>query len=310
MAAYVAAVAGQRGKDAGALASAGAPKVSNKPIAAKNGVLEMDADPTGALAFASTKATAPAGALEFVMGNESSRAAQHRAGRATGRARWSGRAGSRPSRRREGREVHLPVHGPGPRRRWHEGRTDGQVGIRWGIAGVPTPSMPQAFDLASVSGGQCGQLPAIAGEAATSRPVRRSARSPFRPPPSRSGSRPPSPRAAGRARSSRPDAPAATMQRSRAAAPARRMSRTRGQHARQHRRLQRPGGPRRSRSPWPPARCPGARGRSPRSARRSGGRPRRGRRVNSSSRSGSSTTPTAPPSASSRAMLTAHAGKP
>jgi plastocyanin len=72
VAAYVASVAGQPGKDAGALASAGAPKVSNKPIAAKNGVLTMDADPTGALAFASTKATAPAGALEFVMGNESS----------------------------------------------------------------------------------------------------------------------------------------------------------------------------------------------------------------------------------------------
>lgn len=72
VAAYVAAVAGQPGKDAGALASAGAPKVSTKPIAAKNGVLEMDADPTGALAFASSKATAPAGALEFVMANEAS----------------------------------------------------------------------------------------------------------------------------------------------------------------------------------------------------------------------------------------------
>ncbi len=72
VAAYVAAVAGQPGKDAGALASAGQPEVSNKPIAAKNGVLTMDADPNGGLAFASTKATAPAGALEFVMGNESS----------------------------------------------------------------------------------------------------------------------------------------------------------------------------------------------------------------------------------------------
>jgi len=72
VAAYVAAVAGKGGKDAGALASAGAPEVSNKPIAAKDGVLTMDADPTGALAFASTKATAMAGALEFVMGNESS----------------------------------------------------------------------------------------------------------------------------------------------------------------------------------------------------------------------------------------------
>ena len=72
VAAYVAAAAGQGGKDAGALASAGALEVSSKPIPAKNGVLTMDADPTGALAFASTKATAPAGALEFVMGNESS----------------------------------------------------------------------------------------------------------------------------------------------------------------------------------------------------------------------------------------------
>jgi mono/diheme cytochrome c family protein len=72
VAAYVAAVAGKSGKDGGALAAAGQPKVSNKPIAAKGGVLTMDADPTGALAFASTKATAPAGSLEFVMGNESS----------------------------------------------------------------------------------------------------------------------------------------------------------------------------------------------------------------------------------------------
>jgi len=71
VAAYVAAVAGKPGKDGGALAAAGAPKVSNKPIPAEGGVLTMDADPTGALAFASTKATAMAGALEFVMGNES-----------------------------------------------------------------------------------------------------------------------------------------------------------------------------------------------------------------------------------------------
>lgn len=75
VAAYVAAVAGQGGKDAGALASAGAPKTSSKPIAAENGVLTIDADPNGNLAFASSKATAPAGALEFVMDNEA--AIQH-----------------------------------------------------------------------------------------------------------------------------------------------------------------------------------------------------------------------------------------
>jgi plastocyanin len=72
VAAYVALVAGQSGKDTGALANAGKPKTSNKPIAAKGGKLTMDADPTGALAFASTRATAPAGSLQVAMGNESS----------------------------------------------------------------------------------------------------------------------------------------------------------------------------------------------------------------------------------------------
>ena len=70
VAAYVAAVAGQPGEDTGALAEAGA-KVASKPIAAENGTLEMSADPSGALAFASTKATAPPGPLEVVMPNES-----------------------------------------------------------------------------------------------------------------------------------------------------------------------------------------------------------------------------------------------
>jgi mono/diheme cytochrome c family protein len=75
VAAYVAAVAGQKGKDAGQLASAGAPKVSNKPIAAKGGKLEIDANPTGALAFASTKADAPGGSLQILSLNKS--AVQH-----------------------------------------------------------------------------------------------------------------------------------------------------------------------------------------------------------------------------------------
>ena len=57
--------------DEGKLASAGAPEVSNKPIAAEAGSLEIDASPTGALAFASTQATAPPGALEILSLNES-----------------------------------------------------------------------------------------------------------------------------------------------------------------------------------------------------------------------------------------------
>lgn len=71
VAAYVAEVAGQPGEDEGRLATAGQPKVSNKPIAAKGGKLEIDASPTGALAFASSKATAPPGPLEILSANES-----------------------------------------------------------------------------------------------------------------------------------------------------------------------------------------------------------------------------------------------
>ncbi len=69
---YVGRVAATEGKDRGALATAGAPKVSNKPIAAKAGKLQMDANPSGALAYESTKAIAPAGSLEIAMLNPAS----------------------------------------------------------------------------------------------------------------------------------------------------------------------------------------------------------------------------------------------
>lgn len=71
VAAYVAAVAGQSGKDQGALAVAGAPKVSNKPIPAKGGKLEIPANPTGALAFASKMASSAAGQLQVLSVNKS-----------------------------------------------------------------------------------------------------------------------------------------------------------------------------------------------------------------------------------------------
>jgi plastocyanin len=71
VAAYVARVAGQTGEDEGRLATAGAPKVSSKPIAASGGKLEIDANPSGALAFASSKASAPPGPLEILSANES-----------------------------------------------------------------------------------------------------------------------------------------------------------------------------------------------------------------------------------------------
>jgi len=72
VAAYVGEAAGMPGEDKGPLAQAGKPKTSNKPIRASGGQLKIDADPTGALAFVSTRAIAPAGSVTLVMGNKSS----------------------------------------------------------------------------------------------------------------------------------------------------------------------------------------------------------------------------------------------
>ena len=72
VAAYIAAVAGESGEDQGALASAGQPEVSNEPIVAMGGALEIPADETGGLAFASTRAQAEAGQIDVTMPNPSS----------------------------------------------------------------------------------------------------------------------------------------------------------------------------------------------------------------------------------------------
>jgi mono/diheme cytochrome c family protein len=69
VAAYVAAVAGQPGEDQGILAAAGQPEVSKKPVRAQNGRLQIDANPTGALAFTAINAIAPPGQVELVMDN-------------------------------------------------------------------------------------------------------------------------------------------------------------------------------------------------------------------------------------------------
>jgi mono/diheme cytochrome c family protein len=60
--AYVAEVVARPGEDQGRLADAGKPKVSNKPIAAKAGVLEIPAAVSG-LAYTSNAATAQPGSL-------------------------------------------------------------------------------------------------------------------------------------------------------------------------------------------------------------------------------------------------------
>lgn len=72
VAGYIAAVAGVGGKDQGALANAGQTKASSKPIVASGSNIRIDADPTGALAFASSQAKAKAGRLSFTMVNKAS----------------------------------------------------------------------------------------------------------------------------------------------------------------------------------------------------------------------------------------------
>lgn len=69
IAAYVGDVAGVPGEDTGALADVGVQKGGK--ATADNGVLEIDADESGALAFNASTATAPPGKLEVVMKNPS-----------------------------------------------------------------------------------------------------------------------------------------------------------------------------------------------------------------------------------------------
>jgi plastocyanin len=70
--AYVAAVAARPGEDEGKLATAVPVAGAGKPIAAKDGKLEIPADPTGQLAYVSTKATAPPGKLVIESKNDAS----------------------------------------------------------------------------------------------------------------------------------------------------------------------------------------------------------------------------------------------
>ncbi len=72
VAAYVASAAAAPGKETGLLASAVKTQTSSKPAVAKDGVLTIEADPTGQLAYVETKAEATAGPIELVMVNKSS----------------------------------------------------------------------------------------------------------------------------------------------------------------------------------------------------------------------------------------------
>ncbi|MDQ1514032.1 MAG: hypothetical protein QOC59_1874 [Microbacteriaceae bacterium] len=70
VAAYVAYAAAAPGKDAGLLATA-VQGGNGPPAVAKAGTLTIPADPSGALSYATKKASAPAGSIKFVMPNKS-----------------------------------------------------------------------------------------------------------------------------------------------------------------------------------------------------------------------------------------------
>ena len=72
VAAYVATEAGRRGEDAGLLAEAVKKAGGGEAAKAENGVLEIDADPSGQLAYVTDTATAEAGPLTVRSKNESS----------------------------------------------------------------------------------------------------------------------------------------------------------------------------------------------------------------------------------------------
>lgn len=71
IAAYVAQVVAEPGKDTGLLATAVKSAASNKPAVEKNGVLTIPADPTGQLLFVNKTATATAGKVTIEMPNTS-----------------------------------------------------------------------------------------------------------------------------------------------------------------------------------------------------------------------------------------------
>jgi uncharacterized cupredoxin-like copper-binding protein len=71
VAAYVAFATAKRGDDPGRLADIGVKKAT-ATVKASNGALEIDADPSGALAYRAAAATAPAGALTLNSKNDAS----------------------------------------------------------------------------------------------------------------------------------------------------------------------------------------------------------------------------------------------
>lgn len=72
VAAYVAVSVAKKGEDSGLLATAVKAAGGGEPAVEKDGVLQIDADPSGQLAYVTDKATATPGPIEIRMGNQSS----------------------------------------------------------------------------------------------------------------------------------------------------------------------------------------------------------------------------------------------
>ena len=119
VAAYVARVAAMPGQDTGALATAVA-AVKQKPAIEKNGMLQIDADPTGQLKFLASSATATAGHGDDQDAEQVLGTARHRDHGATASTRSARVVIQRRHRRRsprplQARHVHVLLLGRRPR---------------------------------------------------------------------------------------------------------------------------------------------------------------------------------------------------
>ena len=145
VAAYVAQVAAAGGKDTGRLAEAVKSPSSNKPVAAKNGVLDMPADPNGQLAYVSKQATAPAGQLEIDSKNDANIphdiAIEGNGVNEKGEEVTDG-GDVQDLGRPEARHLHVLLHPPRPPRGRHGGQAHRQVTVAL-VAGCDARRRPR-----------------------------------------------------------------------------------------------------------------------------------------------------------------------
>ena len=137
VAAYVASVASRPGKDTGKLATAVAAPGAGKPVAAKNGKLQMPADANGQLAYITKEATAEPGPLEVLSKNPSS--TPHDIAIEGNGVDEKGETAQQRRHvvvlgHRQGRQVHVLLLAARTPRRRHGRRAHRQVGRRGALA--------------------------------------------------------------------------------------------------------------------------------------------------------------------------------